>query len=75
MQLETFIFQDWRKITLATKLKIFLFHTSTKGHILSFGSDISISVAQSQRKFENQGVTLVKKISALINVWENDITY
>ena len=39
-----------------------------------FGSDIGICVVQSQRTFEKQGIiTQVKKISALINDWENNI--
>ena len=41
-----------------------------------FESDISICVAQSQKTFGNQGLlTEVKKISPLINDWENNIAY
>ena len=43
-----------------------------------FGSDICICVAQSQRMFENhQGIItkLKKKIFALINDQENNISY
>ena len=54
VKLETFIRLDWRKNILATKLKMFLFHTSKIDRpILSFGSDGGSSVAQSQSTFEN----------------------
>ena len=52
-----------------------LFQTSKiEGPISLFGSGIGICVAQSQRTFDNQGL-ITKKISALINDWENNIAY
>ena len=53
---------------------MFLFHTSkTEEPILSFWMRY---ICVAQRNFENQGpITEVKKISALINDWENIIAY
>ena len=41
------------------------------------GSDFGICIAQKQETFENQALVIVdvKKISALINDWENNIVY
>ena len=62
------------KSILATKR----FHTSkTEGSMLFFLGQIQyFCVAQSQIMFEKQGLkTDVKKVSALINDWENNIAY
>ena len=63
VQLETFICLNLRKNIFATKLKIFLFHTSNiVGFALSFWIRY-ICVAQIERKFENQGlISEVKNI-------------
>ena len=64
---------------LATKLKIAFFHISKIERTIPyslFRSDISICVAQSQRMFWKPGPSCRgKKLSDMINDWENNISY
>ena len=53
------------------------YFSSKRTHILIFGSDFGVYVAQNQRMFEDQSLFIerTKKLSALINDWENDNAY